>query len=157
MLESPSAGIEDPADRVARRAADEALAAGLERDGIVAFVDRWERNPVFATRAPLPARRAAAVRATRLANPPAGLAASLREAGQGTMEPLFDRLAEVRAPTLVIAGADDAIGRPRAERVAAGIPGARVEIVAGSGHTPHDEQPDAFRRRILAFLEETAA
>ena len=57
------------------------------------------------------------------------------------MEPLADRLGEVRAPTLVIAGALDDRARPRAESVAAGIPGARLAIVDGSGHTPHDERP----------------
>ena len=48
VLESPSAGLPTEAERAARRAADEALAARLEADGIERFVDEWERNPVFA-------------------------------------------------------------------------------------------------------------
>ena len=48
VLEAPSAGIADPAGRSARRDADEALALGLERDGIAPFVDAWERMPVLA-------------------------------------------------------------------------------------------------------------
>jgi 2-succinyl-6-hydroxy-2,4-cyclohexadiene-1-carboxylate synthase len=156
VLESPSAGIADPAERAARRRADEELAAGLERDGIEAFVDRWERNPVFATHAELHPAVAARQRAIRLANRPDGLASSLRLAGQGAMLPLHDRLVEVRARTLVIAGALDPV-RARAEQVAAGIPGARLAVVDGAGHTPHLERPDAFRSLVIDFLLEDAA
>ncbi len=57
ILESPSAGIASEQDRVARRAADAELAARLERDGIVAFVDAWQRQPVFASHARLSSSR----------------------------------------------------------------------------------------------------
>jgi 2-succinyl-6-hydroxy-2,4-cyclohexadiene-1-carboxylate synthase len=157
VLESPSAGIEAADARAERRAADEALADRIERDGIAAFVDEWEHHPIFHTHAALPTGRRDRIRAMRRSNTPAGLAASLRGAGQGAMEPLFDRLALVTAPTLVLAGALDDAGRPRAARAAAGIPGARLVVVDGAGHTPHDEQPDAFRTHVLDFLEEDPA
>jgi pimeloyl-ACP methyl ester carboxylesterase len=74
------------------------------------------------------------------------------------MEPLHDRLVGIRTPTLVIAGALDPTGRARAEAVAAGIPGARLETVPGAGHAPHLETPAIFRNLVTAFLkEETAA
>lgn len=157
ILESPSAGIADPADRAARRAADAELAARIERDGLASFVTSWERNPVFASHAAADPQLVARQRAIRLAGDPSGLAASLRAAGQGSMEPLQDRLGAVVAPTLVIAGALDAVGRPRAEQVASGIPGARLEILEGIGHTPHLESPDAFRRLVLDFTQEDSA
>ncbi len=157
VLESPGAGIADPAERATRRAADEALATRIERDGIAAFVAAWERSPVFATHAGLSPARAAHQRATRLANDPRGLAASLRASGQAAMEPLHDRLAAVTAPTIVIAGALDDRGRPRAETVARAIPGARLEIIEGAGHTPHLERPRAFRRLVTEFLQEVPA
>ncbi|MEO5963958.1 MAG: alpha/beta fold hydrolase [Candidatus Limnocylindrales bacterium] len=154
LLESPSAGLGTAAEREDRRTEDEALATAIERNGIDAFVDEWERLPVFASHDAMPPERAARVRVMRRANSAAGLAASLRAAGQGSMEPLFDRLADVRAPTLVITGAFDERGRPRAERVSRGIPGARLAVVDDAGHTPHDEQPSAFRRLALDFLQE---
>jgi len=157
VLESPSAGLETADERAARRRADEDLAARLEADGIDAFVTEWARQPVFASHAALPPARAARLRAMRLANSPNGLAASLRSAGQGAMEPLFVRLGGIDARTLVIAGALDDRGRPRAERVARGIPGARLEIIADAGHTPHEEHPAAFRRLALDFLLEDPA
>ena len=157
ILESPSAGIADLAQRASRREADEALAARIERDGIASFVTSWEQSPVFLTHATLAPELLARQRAIRLASDPLGLAASLRAAGQGAMEPLHDRLAAVRAPTLVIGGTLDTVGRPRAELVAAGIQGARLELLDGIGHTPHLEAPVAFRRLVIDFLSEVPA
>lgn len=159
VLESPSPGIAATEERAARRVADAALADRLERDGMEPFVDAWERQPMFAGHAAMPApsatrHRAARLRAERLSNTPAGLALSLRGAGQGRMEPLHDRLASVRIPTLVIAGALDPIGLARAEMVAANVPGARLEIVPGAGHMPHLESPARFRSLTLDFLQE---
>jgi 2-succinyl-6-hydroxy-2,4-cyclohexadiene-1-carboxylate synthase len=157
ILESPSAGIADTTDRQARRTADAVLADRLERDGIDAFVDAWERQPIFASYAAMPPGRLARIHAERLRNRPAGLAASLRGAGQGSMEPLRDRLGDVRAPTLVVAGALDPVGHGRAASIAAGIPGARLETIAEAGHAPHLETPTRFRDLALAFLEEDPA
>jgi 2-succinyl-6-hydroxy-2,4-cyclohexadiene-1-carboxylate synthase len=157
VLESPSAGIADPADRAVRRAADGELAGRIERDGLASFVTSWERGPVFASHAAADPQLLARQRVIRLAGDPAGLAASLRAAGQGSMEPLHDRLGEVTAPTLVIAGALDAVGRPRAEQVASGIAGARLEILDAIGHTPHLESPTTFGRLVLDFTQEDSA
>ena len=157
VLESPTAGIADAADRAARRSADASLADRLEREGTAGFVTTWERNPVFASHAALAPAVVARQRAIRLSNDPTSLAASLRGAGQGTMEPLHDRLGTIRAPTLVIAGALDDRGRLRATQVAEGISGARLAIIDGAGHTPHLEQPLRFRRLALEFLQEVPA
>lgn len=157
VLESPSAGLPTAAERAARRGADEALAARIERDGIAAFVDEWERQPIFASHASLPTARAARLRRIRLSNDPHGLAASLRGAGQGAMEPSFDRLGAIQAPTLVIAGALDERGTTRAKEVARRIPGARLEILPNAGHTPHEEQSGPFRHLVLDFLQEARA
>lgn len=160
VLESPSPGIADPADRAARARDDDALAASIERDGIEAFVDTWwETTPVFESEKGLPPAVRARLRASRLRNTAAGLAGSLRGAGQGAMTPLHDRLAAIAAPTLVVAGDRDPIGARRAAEVAAAIPAARLEIVQGAGHAAHRETPAAFRRLIKSFLsqEEPAA
>jgi 2-succinyl-6-hydroxy-2,4-cyclohexadiene-1-carboxylate synthase len=152
ILESASPGIRDYEVRMARAAQDGALAEMIERDGVEAFVDRWERLPLFRHQAALPDRARAALRSQRLQCSPTGLANSLRGFGQGTMMPMYDFLGEIRVPTLVIAGALDeqycALGREMSER----IPGARLEIVAGAGHTVHLEQPEVFQRTVMEFL-----
>jgi 2-succinyl-6-hydroxy-2,4-cyclohexadiene-1-carboxylate synthase len=152
ILESPSAGIADPDARATRAAADEELAQLAERDGIEAFVARWESQPVFASEQAQPPETRAHHHAQRLRCRPQGLAASLRGAGQGVMEPLHSRLSFVTVPTLVIAGERDAIGAPRAQQIAAAIRGADLAVVEGAGHAPHRERPHAVTRLVLDFL-----
>jgi 2-succinyl-6-hydroxy-2,4-cyclohexadiene-1-carboxylate synthase len=156
VLEAPSAGIADERARAARVAADAERARLAVSEGIAAFALSWEAEPVLAGEAALPAPVRARQAAIRRANDPLGIAASLVYAGQGTMEPLHLRLGEVRAPTLVVVGADDP-ARARAEEVAAGIPRVRLAVVPGAGHAPHLERPDRFHALVLDFLTETAA
>jgi 3-oxoadipate enol-lactonase len=64
-------------------------------------------------------------------------------------------LGSITAPTLVIAGADDPATPPEhARRLAAGIPGARLEIVDGAAHLANLEQPEIVTRLLLEFLDD---
>jgi 3-oxoadipate enol-lactonase len=63
------------------------------------------------------------------------------------------RLADVQAPTLVITGDEDVRDiHEIADKLVAGIPGAERATIAGAGHLPSLERPDAFDRVVLAFL-----
>jgi 2-succinyl-6-hydroxy-2,4-cyclohexadiene-1-carboxylate synthase len=156
ILESASPGIDDPAERAARVASDAALADAIERDGVRAFVDRWEQLPLWASQAGLSTDARGRLRAQRLASDPHGLANSLRGAGAGAEPSVVDRLAALEMPTMFIAGALDpkyvALGR----RLASAIPGARLEIVADAGHNVHLERPAAFAELVIGFLDEVA-
>ncbi len=147
VLVSGTAGIEDPAERAARRRADEDLAASIERDGVGAFLDRWLAQPLFAS-LPAQARQAE----DRRRNTAAGLASSLRHAGTGTQQPLWERLPELTMPVLLVAGEADAKFGALAERMHALIAGAELAIVPGAGHTVHLEAPDAFVDLLAAWL-----
>ena len=62
-------------------------------------------------------------------------------------------LAAVRAPTLVIAGADDPSTPPETvEQIAAEIPDARFEVIEQAAHIPSVEQADVFNRLIEEHL-----
>lgn len=152
VLESASPGLVAAAERDARSAADDALAATIERDGVAAFVDRWMAQPLFASQRRLPRALLARARDARLANAPAGLAAALRQLGVGRQTPLWDALDGLRARTLLVAGADDerylAIARAMAHR----LPRATVQVVPDAGHTTHLENPAAFTAAVEAFL-----
>jgi 2-succinyl-6-hydroxy-2,4-cyclohexadiene-1-carboxylate synthase len=154
ILESASPGIADPEERRKRVTADEALAERLERDGLAAFVDHWEHLPLFASQRHLPAQTRAALHSQRMQNNAGGLANSLRGMGTGVQPSLWDRLAGVTMPTLIIAGALDVkfvdIGQAMAQR----LPQARLAIVPGAGHTVHLERPAAFERLVLDHLAE---
>jgi pimeloyl-ACP methyl ester carboxylesterase len=63
-----------------------------------------------------------------------------------------DRLHQITAPTLVIAGGLDPTSRPSLGRVVAErIPGAVFEIMEAEGHQPFQEVPDEWNARIAAF------
>jgi 3-oxoadipate enol-lactonase len=67
---------------------------------------------------------------------------------------LTDQLPAIQAPTLVIAGAQDPATPPEhAERIAAGIPDARVEVLDPAAHLANVEQPEAVTRLIVEHLE----
>ena len=69
-----------------------------------------------------------------------------------------DRLAEVRAPTLVMVGELDIPDfQIIAEVLAGNIAGARLQVIADSGHIAPLEQPQAFNQALLTFLEEAPA
>jgi len=64
-----------------------------------------------------------------------------------------DRLGEITAPTVVIAGRRDFIcGSRWAVLLRDGIPGARLTVLEHSGHFGHVEQPAEFTRAITALL-----
>jgi 2-succinyl-6-hydroxy-2,4-cyclohexadiene-1-carboxylate synthase len=148
-----SPGLADEAARVERRAADEALAASIGTLGIEAFVDRWEQLPLFATQARrLDVATRAAIRRARLAHDPAGLAASLRGMGTGSMRPLHSDLHMLAMPVLLMAGADDAKYCQIAADMAACLPDARLVVVPGAGHAAHLERPDLVHAELAAFL-----
>ena len=150
VLVSASPGIEDPGQRATRRDRDEALAGRIEAEGVAAFVDWWLAQPLFAT---LPA--SAAGREERLANTAQGLAGSLRLAGAGSQEPLWDRLSELAMPVLVVAGDRDTtyveIGRRMAARIG---DNAELVLIPGAGHACHLEQLYAFCVVLADFLRE---
>lgn len=60
---------------------------------------------------------------------------------------------ETQAPTTVLWGDDDRIAPLRTgELLAARLPQARLQRIAGAGHTPMQEQPAAFNRALLDAL-----
>src|SRR3990170_631958 len=155
FLESASPGIEDPTKREARRKSDAALAASIERDGIEAFVDRWQAQPLFASQSSLPRDVRERQRAQRLAQNPLGLANSLRGMGAGAQAYLLPRLASLKVPALFVAGAPDARYVAEAQRMAGAVPGSACEVIPDAGHAAHLEQPEAFAATVGRFLRTT--
>lgn len=151
VLIGATAGLRDASERAARVADDEARAQRIEDDGVDAFVDDWLAGPLFATLPDDPASVA-----HRRRNTAAGLAASLRTAGTGHQQPLWDRLAEIEIPVLCLAGDLDpkftAIGRA----LAAALPRATFAAVRGAGHAAHTEQPEQVADLSAEFVATTA-
>lgn len=153
VLESASPGLETELEREQRRRSDEALATRIEHDGVEAFVDYWERLPLFATQEHLPEEQRASQRRQRLHNNATGLANSLRGMGTGVQPPLHGRLAELTIPVLLIAGELDSKFRAINQQMAESLPRARLQIVAVAGHNVHLEQPEVFAQLVRDFCE----
>ena len=67
---------------------------------------------------------------------------------------LKNRLHRIAVPTLVLWGEEDRFVRPGYGRgYAERIPDSRFVSIAGAGHYPHIEQPDAFMGAVAAFLD----
>lgn len=148
ILISGTGGIEDPVERAARQASDDALALRIESTSIESFVDEWLSGPLFEHLAPN-----AQMRTERLRNTPAGLAQSLRNVGTGMQEPMWSALRRMQMPVLVLAGELDPKFAALGERLATCIgTNATLHIVAGAGHTVHLEAPDAMAALLRDWL-----
>ena len=147
VLVSTTAGIDDADERAARRADDERLADRVEDIGVDAFLDEWLARPLFAS-----LDDDAAGRDERRRNTTAGLASSLRLAGAGTQEPLWDRLAAIDVPTLVVVGGLDAkftaLGRRLVDTIGSN---ATLVVIPDAGHNAPLETPGATAAAMRAW------
>jgi 2-succinyl-6-hydroxy-2,4-cyclohexadiene-1-carboxylate synthase len=142
-----TAGLGDAADRAARIEEDERRARRVEDAGVDAFVDEWLSMQMFAG-VPFSEHD----REHRRRNTAAGLASSLRLAGTGAQRPVWDALADVSVPVLVLAGDRDTKFTAIGHRLAATIPGATFATIPGAGHAAHAEQPEVTSQLIAAWM-----
>jgi pimeloyl-ACP methyl ester carboxylesterase len=66
---------------------------------------------------------------------------------------VIDALPSIRVPTLVIVGDRDEPFVAPCEYMAKKIPGARLAVIADAGHSSNLDQPDAFNRVFVEFLD----
>jgi 2-succinyl-6-hydroxy-2,4-cyclohexadiene-1-carboxylate synthase len=145
VLVATTPGIPDEAERAARRADDERLAAFADGATIEEFADRWAAQPLFAGTPPAAAR---IWREDMLRNDPRGLAAVLRGMGTGAMDSLWGRLGELTMPVTVLAGTEDPKFVALAERMVAALANAELVVVPGAGHGLPREAPEAVSAAI---------
>lgn len=70
---------------------------------------------------------------------------------------VVDRLGEITAPTLVMAGREDFVFPPECQRqLADGIAGSELVLIDRAGHSPQDEQPVQVLRALRAFMSQHA-
>ena len=69
----------------------------------------------------------------------------------------YRRLPSIKAPTLVVHGADDHILPPQNGRIVASrIPGARFVLIPQAGHILMTDQPEITMQHLLRFLQEVS-
>jgi len=66
---------------------------------------------------------------------------------------VIEALPDIRVPSLVVVGADDAPFLAASDYMAAKIPGATKLVIAAAGHAVNIDQPQAFIDGVLPFLD----
>ena len=91
------------------------------------------------------------VREMILQTKPVGAAAALQ--GMAIREDQTEFLSQIIAPTLILAGREDAITPVQdSESMHRQIRGSRLVIIDNAGHISNLEQPESFNREVLDFL-----
>jgi 3-oxoadipate enol-lactonase len=144
VLFCTSALLGPPAAWAERAATVRAGGTAAVADAVVA---RWV-TPGYAAAHPGEVRR---LRDMVAATPGIGYAGACAAIEEMDLRP---DLPGITAPTLVVAGADDPATPPaHGAAIAAAIPGARLEVVAGAAHLASFEQAPTANRLILEALD----
>ena len=151
VLEGAGLGPATEAAREQDAARDAKRAARLREAGVEAFMDEWERLPLFATQRALPRVVREHIRAGRLANDAEALARTFEHAGQHAMPARHQVLTALSAlrlagvPVLYLAGERDQKYRALADELADGGL-CETRTIRGVGHNAHVEDPVGFAR-----------
>ncbi|MFI5414448.1 MAG: alpha/beta fold hydrolase [Candidatus Lutacidiplasmatales archaeon] len=133
----------------------ERMELAARTEGVAAGRRQWLAHPLFA-----PARESPTVRdrLSDIVGEYSGWHLVHEEFAKGVKPPASERLASIRAPTLVMVGERDLPDfREISLRLGKGIPGARLVVVPGSGHMLNMEAPETFNEHLLEFLSESPA
>jgi pimeloyl-ACP methyl ester carboxylesterase len=109
--------------------------------------ERFEREGLAVLQSASPERASVSHRnASGLARAARGMLTQ-RDAG------VIESLPDIKVPTLVVVGADDAPFLAASDYMAAKIPGAKKAVIPAAGHAVNIDQPQVFIDAVLPFLE----
>ncbi len=146
LVSSPASGIEPSAElKAAWQAEEAALADGDIEGAVAAVVDAWTLPD-----APSELRERIATMQRRAFELGEQVAAEAPDPLERGLEPL----ARVDAPALILVGEHDKRDfHLAAAALAEALPPARPITIPGAGHLAPMERPDAFRERLLSFVQ----
>ena len=122
------------------------------REGMTGIVDAMLPKLLSAatvSRSPEIVKR---VREMMMTTKPEGAVGALR--GMAQRDDHTARLSEIKVPTLIIVGSEDAITPPAdSEKMHQAVAGSKLTVIEDAGHVSNIEQPDQFNRALLEFLK----
>jgi len=151
VLESVSPGIENAAERVARRDADDVLCERLEQGPLSVFLEEWYTQPMFANLQQKPDLLKSLLR-LRLDNDPSELASALRGMSVGRQPDLWNVLEDLPFPVLAITGGLDT----KYVGIYSRINNAKKVVIPETGHNVHLENPASYIKAVVEFLNSHA-
>ncbi|MBC1685567.1 2-succinyl-6-hydroxy-2,4-cyclohexadiene-1-carboxylate synthase [Listeria welshimeri] len=153
ILVSSSPGLAQKDLQESRVQADNRLADMLESEGIISFVDYWEKLALFASQEVLSDELKKRIRLERLAQNPNGLAMSLRGMGTGKQPSYWNHLADFTFPVLLMTGSLDEKFEKIAQEMQQLLPNSTHVTVQNAGHAVYLEQPNIFLSQLTNWLE----
>ncbi len=150
---SGNPGLETPEACKARWLADQRVANRLETECIEQFLESWYRQSVFAG-VPSEVLQAEIQRKQKFER--ASWPQILRTNSVSRQPNYWERLRELKLPTLSIAGERDEKYRAIAKRVEHELHVSQCKIIPECGHIVHREQPQALVSAIEGFVEQLA-
>ena len=133
------------------------LAKRVLTDGVISFIDFWQSTPIIKTQQLANKDLRLHLRKQRLRHTPEGLAASLRQFGQGIYPNLWEQIIKIKTPTLLITGDQDDKYTKIGKRITS-LVNSNSNIVShervSSGHAPHFESPQCTAHLIDNYVRE---
>lgn len=152
ILESATYGITNPAIRFERERTDKNLAEFILSNPIQNFVDDWMNREIFQTQKVLSELLLNELRKRKLDCNRIGLANSLLGFGTGIMEPVFDKLSEIRIPVQLICGELDNKFVDINRHMHNLLTRSKLSVIKNSGHNVHLEETKQYADVVYGFV-----
>ena len=148
VIVSTHSGLENEADRAARRNADITWATQALAGNWPQFLDAWNGQSILG---PTPMRDPQGSGSLIMRR--REIARSFVDWSLGIQEPLWDRLGEISIPVLWIAGENDPKFLALARQAVSLMPNAQLATAPSSGHRVPWEAADWLANQIASFLK----
>jgi 2-succinyl-6-hydroxy-2,4-cyclohexadiene-1-carboxylate synthase len=147
-LVSTRRGLDSVQERQERLQSDMKWAGLLRRHGLEAFLDTWDKQPLFASLRMLPSDRIAALRERRLRHSAEGLAQALAGLSLGRMPSYAREIEGIEVPVTLVAGALDPKFCDLASDLARLFHRGLLVVVKDAGHNLVIERPEDVAQAI---------
>ncbi len=147
-LISTNLGLGSERERAERAVIDAAWSKLLRDEGIDAFTDAWEAQPIFASQSQASESRRVWQRMSRTSLAPDVLADAMDALSLSRMPDLRAAMRAIRVPWQLVVGALDT----KFVALAKGTGATRVTELAGCGHNPLIEAPEALAVTLNNFV-----
>jgi 2-succinyl-6-hydroxy-2,4-cyclohexadiene-1-carboxylate synthase len=145
-------GIADETDRLRRQRWETELSDLLVAEGLDAFVDHWEKLPMWDSQAAVSPELLHRQRRTRLSHTSAGLAWAMQTLGTGSMPELREPLQDTTIPITMVAGERDEKFAALCSDVATLSSSITSELIPDVGHNVVLESPSPLATLIRGHL-----
>ena len=146
VIVSAHPGLEDEAEREARRASDATWVSMALAGNWQDFLTKWNAQPLLGGPMRDPQASGSLVMRRR------EIARSFVDWSLGAQQPLWERLHEINVPVIWVAGENDLKFRALAERAVSLMPHAKLRIAPGAGHRVPWEAEEWLADEVAGFL-----